>query len=529
MPTKKLIITYAIALSVFAACGCNKLAPLEVVTKTPAAPKLAQPANNVVTAANPLLVWRRPINTTSFTLQVGTDSTFASGVISTSVEGDTFKQLPVLDSAANIYYWRVCATGAGGTSPWSMRAFVPTAHGPAPAPLISYPLFNSFNNDSVIGWTPIIRGALTYQLQVATDAGFSALVLDESGLTATKRDINWLPTTPGLSPMSVYYYRVNATNSYATSPWSPVVQYRTKPLSKDTCKFAGEAVALCAAIDAVNGYIFVGADDQTHNSRALRVHALTLTPPNIPVSAVSALSTKSVIYGIALAGNYAYLANYDRGLRVVDRTNPAAMVAVDSIAISGLAEAVAVAGSYLYLAAGEAGLHIFSLADPAHPALVGTCNTPGYARGLAVSGNYAYVADGLYGLQIINVTNPASPAIAGSHGPSRYTNGVAVNGSYAYVADDDGLKVISVASPSSPSLVASRKMLKPAVGVAFADNRAYVANNDEGTRIIDVSVPANPEEIGYFKLGLALGVNVVDKYVVTTSYLDGLSILQVKP
>jgi hypothetical protein len=55
---------------------------------------------------------------------------------------------------------------------------------------------------------------------------------------------------------------------------------------------------------------------------------------------------------------------------------------------------VAVSGHYAYVADWDAGLQVIDVSDPANPRRVGGYDTPGYALGVAVSGNYAYVADG---------------------------------------------------------------------------------------------------------------------------------------
>ncbi|MEO0070249.1 MAG: hypothetical protein ABIK18_05610, partial [candidate division WOR-3 bacterium] len=98
---------------------------------------------------------------------------------------------------------------------------------------------------------------------------------------------------------------------------------------------------------------------------------------------------------------YAYVADRDSGLRVIDVSNPANPNEVGYYNTLGEANGVAVVGSYAYVADERAGLRVISIADPAHPNEVGYYDTPGYALGVAVSGNYAYVADYYAGLRII--------------------------------------------------------------------------------------------------------------------------------
>ncbi len=55
---------------------------------------------------------------------------------------------------------------------------------------------------------------------------------------------------------------------------------------------------------------------------------------------------------------------------------------------------VAVAGSYAYVADGDDGLIIIDVANPAMPSRAGFYDTPGYAHNVAVVGNYVYLVDG---------------------------------------------------------------------------------------------------------------------------------------
>jgi hypothetical protein len=103
---------------------------------------------------------------------------------------------------------------------------------------------------------------------------------------------------------------------------------------------------------------------------------------------------------------------------------------------------VAVAGNYAYVADGPAGLRVISVSDPAHPSEVGNYDAS-YPRGVAVVGIYAYVADDDSGLRVISVSDSAHPSEVGYYDTSGNSRGVAVTGNHAYVADGGaGLRII---------------------------------------------------------------------------------------
>ena len=80
----------------------------------------------------------------------------------------------------------------------------------------------------------------------------------------------------------------------------------------------------------------------------------------------------------------------------------------------GNANDVYVRGDYAYVADNQAGLRIVNISNPALPIIEGTCFIPGVnANGVYISGDYAYVTNG--GFSIINITNPALPTIEGTY------------------------------------------------------------------------------------------------------------------
>ena len=72
---------------------------------------------------------------------------------------------------------------------------------------------------------------------------------------------------------------------------------------------------------------------------------------------------------------------------------------------TGNSYGVAVAGTYAYVADANSGLAMIDISDPANPGPPVYCDTT-YALDVAVSGSYVYVADYNAGLAIINLGGP---------------------------------------------------------------------------------------------------------------------------
>jgi hypothetical protein len=210
---------------------------------------------------------------------------------------------------------------------------------------------------------------------------------------------------------------------------------------------------------------------------------------------VGQVDTPHLANGVAVAGSFGYVADFDAGLQVIDVKNPATPVIVGAVDTPGSARAVAVGGGFAYVADGGAGLQVIDVTNPVSPVVVGQVDTPGLAVGIALAGSYAYVADNFTGLQVIDVTNPASPVIVGKVDTPYYPQGIAVAGSHAYVADFSGVQVIDVTNPANPVIVGGTGTPGHAEDVAVAGSYAYVADDGAGLQILPtqclapVSVP----------------------------------------
>jgi hypothetical protein len=144
---------------------------------------------------------------------------------------------------------------------------------------------------------------------------------------------------------------------------------------------------------------------------------------------------------------------------------------------------VAIAGDYAYVADFAEGLLVIDVTDPSNPFEVGSVDTPFLGWSVAVSGGFAYVVEYYFGLRVIDVSDPSTPFVVGSFEapfPSVAID-VAVTGSYAYLAAlGGGVRVIDVGDPSSPMEVGLAYTPDIANGVAVAAGHVYVTDERAG-------------------------------------------------
>jgi len=107
---------------------------------------------------------------------------------------------------------------------------------------------------------------------------------------------------------------------------------------------------------------------------------------------------------------YVYVTYSNERLRIFEvttfdlRTTP--IISLIGIVNYGTPESVAVEGDYAFLADGNEGLRVVDIREPAYPLEVGNYDTPGYATDVKVRNNIVYVADCENQLQILQFNSP---------------------------------------------------------------------------------------------------------------------------
>jgi hypothetical protein len=194
--------------------------------------------------------------------------------------------------------------------------------------------------------------------------------------------------------------------------------------------------------------------------------------------------TSSYVEDVVIVGNYAYVAAWGIGLRVIDVSNPAQMNEIGSYNTNGYASNVAIDGNYAYIADGNDGLRITNISDPTQPTEVGFYDSGDFATDVAIIGNYAYVVYFGGGLGILNVSDPTQPFEIGRYYKNTGGNGVAISGNYVYFADFWGLRVINSSDPTQLIEVGYYGTGYWANSVAIIGNYAFVADREDGLYVL---------------------------------------------
>ncbi len=228
--------------------------------------------------------------------------------------------------------------------------------------------------------------------------------------------------------------------------------------------------------------------------------------PEAPVL-LGTFSSESKVVGVSPYNSHVLLAEENHGFRILDVSDPSSPEDVALFGKSNNSKAVAVdsmvsGGLYAYVADGENGLVLINCDDPANPFITSTYPMDGYAHDIHIYGHWAFVADGEEGLIIVDVRNPYNPTFCGCYIPTDAAWGIFVRDSLAYVAAGmDGLTIVDVSDPTMTVEIGNYDTDWWAYGVHVSGDYAYVADRMDGVRVINVSDPTEPFEVGYYDGG----------------------------
>ncbi|MGQ9818590.1 MAG: fibronectin type III domain-containing protein [Candidatus Kapaibacteriales bacterium] len=192
-------------------------------------PQLLLPLNNSNRQPHTIeFQWTRVEGALTYELQISKTPNFSK--IFTGRSGLTNNVVIIKDlEPSTTYYWRVKAKNDEGESKWSQIFSFRTSPRPLNPPTLVFPQNDQQNiptNASLV-WNSVI-GAKYYSVQVTKTFGFYSVDIE----------INNIPDTfyvvQNLDNQTEYFWRVQAYNDSASSPWSAVGRFTTLPQAPRT-------------------------------------------------------------------------------------------------------------------------------------------------------------------------------------------------------------------------------------------------------------------------------------------------------
>lgn len=213
-------------------------------------PPPATPSNLVATAAGSSAInlsWTdNASNETGFVLERSLSAGSGFAIVAT-LPANTTAYNNVGLSASTTYYYRVQASSSGGSSGWSNVASATTTTASAPPAAPSNLMATAASASGInLSWTDNADNETNFVLErsLSMGRGFAAIATLPAN-TTTYSD-------SGLSSLTTYYYRVQASNAVGISAWSNVAGATTTSSSAPPPAAPSNLVATAAGASAIN-------------------------------------------------------------------------------------------------------------------------------------------------------------------------------------------------------------------------------------------------------------------------------------
>ena len=217
--------------------------------------------------------------------------------------------------------------------------------------------------------------------------------------------------------------------------------------------------------------------------------------------------------------------NNGRSVVVAGTVQDFAPTQLSFAAIPGYANGVAVSGDFAYVASGSTGLQVVSLsADRRTPVIMASLNLGASSNDITLAGNLAYLAT-TGGLKVVDISTPTAPRLLGSFGGVGNALGVKVRGTTAYVTGGSSLYIVSVANPGAMIQAGSINVGGTAWNLALdaTRNLAAVAAGNAGLKLVDVSNLSALVLRGTAATGDARGVALVGNTAIVADFASSMT------
>ena len=226
---------------------------------------------------------------------------------------------------------------------------------------------------------------------------------------------------------------------------------------------------------------------------------IDISNPQNPILVGNYVDAGSKYWGVAVVGNYAYLANNNK-LQIIDITNKTSPTPISSCSTTIEAYNIQISGNHAFIL-GHASLESIDISNVNTPILKNKCSFVTSASDFYLLNKYIYVANESAGLQIVDISDPDTPTLAGICDTPGGAKGVYASGNYAYIADNNSVQIIDITDKDEPIIVGNTTEEIDATKIVISGNFAYT--NPIGNRmyIINVSNPKNPKLISTYTQG----------------------------
>ena len=322
-----------------------------------------------------------------------------------------------------------------------------------------------------------------------------------------------------------YFWKVVARDFAGDSTSGPIWQFQTKRglglYELGFCPTDGEALAVVIARD--EAFIAAGAD-------GLEIYDITV--PTAPFRMGTYMTKDIMAVDVIVEGIYAYVADANYGLLIIDVSNPFYPHLVGAAYLPPPTYCIALTGNYILAGRGNSGLISIRVQDVLDPEVVDSLNLTGASvEDISITAGYALLACGLRGLIIAGVTPPNSPQYISTLDTPGYAYGVystVENGDRnVYVADGpDGYRIINFDDAQNPQVVQALDTPGLSYNIYPEGDLIFIAASQTGLVAVDNSGELPFVAATYDTPGTCRGLCVLNNFLYVADGIEGVRIVE---
>jgi hypothetical protein len=227
----------------------------------------------------------------------------------------------------------------------------------------------------------------------------------------------------------------------------------------------------------------------------------------------------------AISGNYCLTAAYNRGINVVDISNPNNPRAVSRCVVPGTVFDMEIIANIAFVVCGDSGLVILDASDPINMTEISRFRTPSRLDWLCIQNDIAYLATASSVIEV-DIGDPAN-LVELTAIEVGAPNGVWLHNNDIYLSPGRG-RVLIYDNSENPQEIGYVNAPGGGFGATFKDSLLFLADNTNGLLVFDVSDPTQPAQIAsYGSDGTAYATAVSNQILYFAEGTSGLSVLDI--
>ncbi|UCE64936.1 MAG: T9SS type A sorting domain-containing protein [Candidatus Zixiibacteriota bacterium] len=227
-------------------------------------------------------------------------------------------------------------------------------------------------------------------------------------------------------------------------------------------------------------------------------------------------------HDVQISGDYAYIANGNSGLTIVDISDPEEPEIIDIIGMAKYAKDIFIQGNRLYLLRSYR-FEIYDISVPTQPVLLGYYSDYlGKPRHFYVDGDYAYISKNPNSspdfILILDISTPAYPVQNSTITDLEYASYIQVEDGYAYIGCFYDMVIYDVSDPDSIAYVSEYPYHNYAYQFEIEYPFIFTACRSRGMEVINISDPANPYFVSEYDSLYTGNITLFENYALLKGY-----------